>query len=1214
MFSDSHVQLPSLGGRVKIKKLQIDGFKSFVDQTTVHFDHDITCIVGPNGCGKSNIVDAIKWCMGEQSPSRLRGKHMEDVIFSGAEGRGPHGFAEVTLTFDNTDGLAPPEYADYEEIQVTRRLDRQGHSDYLINRTPVRLLDVTNLFLGTGVGKRAYSVIEQGRIGFIVTSKPEDRRTMIEEAAGISKFRLSKRAAERKMDQTRQNLLRVTDIIGEIERSLASLKRQALKAERYKRYKKEMRDLDLWVASHRYLDLRGQIGSVSASLSTASEDVQASRRALVAKEASVEAERVSLQQLGAEVERGQARAYELDNSVRQLEGLIRQQQDRQAALVERKELATRELGQLDAQREALQREASEVRLSLGELEARETEAGRLLAEVEQEHEARKNTAKEAEVALENARARLSEGQAHAAGASAVLKGYDTRRAEVRERIVKLEEEAQALATREVELSQQRGEVEARMVGLRSGKAQTAELQTEIETSLSSGKLALSRADVEVDALREKLVVTRSRLRSLSEIRERFEGVGAGAQAVMTGYADASGEPRRRVALVADRLECASEHTRALGAALGGALEYLLVEDTDAALQAADFLAREQTGRATFLPRAPSGPPRVVPLFPTGAGVVAPLLSLIAHSRTDEAWVRYLLYDVLVVDTLQTAARLHRDGFDGRLVTLDGQALLPDGAVIGGAEDESAGHLLRLKREIRELDETASLQASALERAVERQGNLRATIAERRAAIDSTRVQAHDAELELLGSERDLRVVEVERQRIRQRRDQITRALEVARAALAQIDLDEAETTRELRAAERQVNDAESAARVAESVLSERRRVVDEQAARATEVKVGATRSRERADRERSVLGQLERSLAEVNAREDRLREDVAITDRDHGQAAGRILLHHGRLSETAHDASSAREELSNKRARFDDAQVRLGEAEASLKELRATIEAKSAELNALTLRERELTLSLDHLAEQVVDKHRVELTHAVGDHHARPVPDAGVTARAEELQRLIDRMGEINLTAIEEYEENAERYEYLTGQRSDLEEALTKLDKAIRQMNKESRALFREAFAGINERFKRIYPMLFRGGKGELRLTDPHDMLETGVDIIAQPPGKRLGSLELMSGGEKALTAVALVFAVFQYKPSPFCLLDEVDAPLDEANIGRFAEAIQQMTDRSQFIIVTHSKRTMEFADVLYGVTMEQPGVSKLVSVELRGEKRPVAAAVEAAE
>jgi chromosome segregation protein len=1208
-----------LGGIVKIKKLQIVGFKSFVDRTTVHFDHDITCVVGPNGCGKSNIVDAIKWCMGEQSPSRLRGKQMEDVIFSGAEGRGPHGFSEVTLTFDNTDGLAPPEYSDYAEIQVTRRLDRQGNSDYSINRTPVRLLDITNLFLGTGVGKRAYSIIEQGRIGLIVTSKPEDRRSMIEEAAGISKFKLSKRTAERKMDQTRQNLLRVTDIIGELERSLASLKRQAQKAERYKRYKKEMRDLDLWVASHRFLELRGQISSATMLLSKASEEVQANRHALVAKEASVEADRVSLQQMGSEVERGQGRAYELDNLVRQLEGLIRQQQDRQAALVERKELATRELHQLEEQRAGLHQEVSTVRLSLSELESLEAEAGQLLATVEAELQTRKNTAEEAEAALQNARARLAEGHARVVGAEAVLDGYGARRDDIRGRLERLQEELQALATREVEFTQQSGELGARMVGLRSGKSATAERQTEIETSLSTGKEALRRADAEVDALREKFAVTSSRLRSLNEIHERFEGVGAGAQAVMTGYAHASGDSSDfgrsgLVGLVADRLECPAEHTRALGAALGGSLEYLLVQDTDAALRAADFLARGEKGRATFLPRSPSGPPRIVPPFPTGTGVVGPLLTLVRHSHADQDWVRYLLFDVLVVDTLETAARLHRQGFQGKLVTLDGQALLSDGAVVGGAKDESAAHLLRLKREIRELEEAAASESAELERATANQGRLRASIAERQAAIDSARTEAHDAELQILGAERDLRVVELELRRIEERRQEIAKLDAEGRAALSQVDVDEGNTKRQLTDAQRDVANAEEATEVAGSVLAERRRVVEEQAAKATEVKVGATQSRERADRERSLLGQLDRSISELDAREDRLREDVAIADRDQGQAAGRILLHGGRLSETAHEAALARQDLSNQRGRYDEARTQLGESEASLKRLRSTIDEQSTELNQLTLRERELTLSLEHLNEQVFEKHRVELAYVIGDHHARPVPDAEVTARAEELQRLIDRMGEINLTAIEEYEENAERYEYLTSQRRDLEDALTKLEKAIRQMNRESRALFREAFAAINERFKRIFPMLFRGGKAELRLTEPQDMLETGVEIIAQPPGKRLGSLELMSGGEKALTAVALIFAIFQYKPSPFCLLDEVDAPLDEANIGRFAETIQQMTDRSQFIIITHSKRTMEFADVLYGVTMEQPGVSKLVSVELRGEKRPISAAVEAAE
>ncbi|MGB5810700.1 MAG: chromosome segregation protein SMC [Polyangiales bacterium] len=1199
---------------MKIKKLEIAGFKSFVDNTVVHFDHDITCVVGPNGCGKSNIVDAIKWAMGEQSPSRLRGKHMEDVIFSGAEGRGPHGFAEVTLTFDNADGLAPPDYRDYAEIQVTRRLDRQGHSDYLINKTHVRLLDITNLFLGTGVGKRAYSIIEQGRIGFIVTSKPEDRRSMIEEAAGISKFKLSKRAAERKMDQTRQNLLRVTDIIGELERSLASLKRQAQKAERYKRYKKEMRDLDLWVASHRFLELRGQIQSVTSSLSKASEDVQASRHTLVAQEATVEAERVSLQQIGVEVERGQGRAYELDNSVRQLEGLIRQQQDRQTALAEREELALRELAQLEQRRETLQQEGSTVRVALGELETLEAEAEELLSEVEEELEKRRSAAQEAEVELESARGTLAEARARATRAEALLGGFGARRDEIRVRIAALQEEAEGLTTREVECGQQRGELGARMNVLRSGKVETSERQQEIEGSLASEKDALQRADADVERLREALAVTRSRLRSLNEIHERFEGVGAGAQAVMTGYASGGASQTGLVGLVADRVECAPEHTRALGAALGGSLESLLVHDTDAALRAAEYLARAGRGRATFIPRVPIGRARVVPMFPSGVGIVGPMTALVQHGRDDESWIRYLLYDVLVVDSLATASRLHRDGFEGKLVTLDGQALHADGSVAGGAEDQSASHLLRMKREIRELDEAAAREEAALTQATTEQGRVRSSIAERRAAIDAARVEAHDTELEILGAERDLRAVEMDLQRVAERRVALADAESEARSRLSQLDVDEADTKRALGEAAEVVAQAMDVIGAAESVLGERRRVVESQAARVTEVKVKATQSHERADRERSILGQLESSIAELDSREDRLRQDVNAAHRDRGQAAGRILLHRGRLAEAAHDAAAARDALATQRARFDAAQIQLGTSEVALKELRGTIDQQSTELNELTLRERELTLGLEHLEQQVEEKHRVQLSYVVGDYHARPVPSVEITSRAEELQGLIDRMGEINLTAIEEYEEKAERYEYLTAQRGDLEEALTKLDRAIRQMNKESRALFREAFAAINERFKRIYPQLFRGGKAELKLTEPKDMLETGVEIIAQPPGKRLGSLELMSGGEKALTAVALIFAIFQYKPSPFCLLDEVDAPLDEANIGRFAEAIQQMTDRSQFIVITHSKRTMEFADVLYGVTMEQPGISKLVSVELRGEKRPVPAAVEAAE
>ena len=381
---------------MKIRKLEITGFKSFVDRTIVNFDHDITAIVGPNGCGKSNIVDAIKWVMGEQSPSRLRGKAMDDVIFSGAEGRGPHGFAEVRLTFDNTDGLTAPEYRDYAEISVSRRLDRQGRSDYLINKTSVRLLDITNLFLGTGVGRRTYSIIEQGRIGFIVSSKPEDRRHMIEEAAGVTKFKVRKRAAERKMDQTRQNLLRVTDVVSELERNLASLKRQAQKAERYKRYRAEVRDLDLYVASHRFLELRSESASVSQSLGEAGENVRAARVEFDTHETGVEAQRVALQSVAQRVERSQGVAYELDNRVRHLEGLIQQHGDRGQGLIEREEIALRELSDVDTQRSSFLEESDALKQTLQDLEVAESDAKGAFELADTELDRRKEAANSAE--------------------------------------------------------------------------------------------------------------------------------------------------------------------------------------------------------------------------------------------------------------------------------------------------------------------------------------------------------------------------------------------------------------------------------------------------------------------------------------------------------------------------------------------------------------------------------------------------------------------------------------------------------------------------------------------------------------------------------------------------------------------------------------------------------------------------------------------------
>jgi chromosome segregation protein len=1148
------------------------------------------------------VVDAIKWVMGEQSAKNLRGRAMDDVIFNGSESRGPHGFAEVTITFGNDDGLAPPEYRDYSEITVSRRLDREGRSDYLINKTPVRLLDITNLFLGTGVGKRAYSIIEQGRIGFIVSSKPIDRRHLIEEAAGVTKFKARKKAAERKMDQTRQNLLRVSDIIQEIERSLTSLKRQAQKAERYTRYRSEQRDLELHVATHRWLELTGTHRVVASDLATESAGSEGQRLGLRVREAEIETERIELQAKESVVDRAQTRAYEIDNSLQLMESQIENTLDRLTALRDAEAQGEREIGEIDGQAAALRDERAMLAASLDDLEAREQDAAGELERETEELERRRGAAVEAERVVSACRARVGEADTQIARCETVLNQLERRRTEERERIAAVGSERDALLARVVELGHAAAELAARLDALRSGKAQTAAQREEIEAELQKLRDDIRESDTRVESQREELAQKRSRLRSLMEIQERFEGVGTGVRALMRLAHE--GRVQGVVGLFADRVDCPPNLTRALAAALGPKLQYVVVDSAQAGADALDALREQGTGRATVVPRSPRrivAPPREVPQAP---GVVGRLADLVDYEEADVALVRHMLGDVLVVETLADALDAHRSRiFDGVIVSRRGDLVSPDGAMTGGAGDDAGAHMLEVKREIRELHGAVERAVRELDAAQAVHGDLRAAIAARQAALDSARTEAHDADLAIVEADKDHRRTEEDAAAATKRADllatemaKLTRAVEENREeAAARVAIAEAQRERE---------EAVAALGAAEEVLEDRRGTVEAHAARVTEVRVLAAQAKERAEADRAAMARMLRSVEDLESRRVRLAGDLIQSAQHQGRLLGHLMV----LREKRHAhvglANAAHEELGAVRADYEAARGCVTAQEEALKELRTLLDTSTRRMGELALREKELAMARGHLVEQVAERHRVDLPRVLGDYHDRPLPDAIHHERVAELNRLIERMGEINLTAIEEYDEKSQRYEYLTGQRKDLDDALRQLDRAIRQMNKESRRLFAEAFEAVNERFKKVYPTMFGGGRAELRLTDPDDMLESGVEIIAQPPGKRLGSLELMSGGEKALTAVSLIFAIFQYKPSPFCLLDEVDAPLDEANIGRFSDAVRQMTDRSQFIIITHAKRTMEATDVLYGVTMEEPGVSKLVSVELRGEGR----------
>jgi chromosome segregation protein len=1175
---------------VKIKRLEIGGFKSFVDRTVIQFDNDVTGIVGPNGCGKSNIVDAIRWCMGEQSAKHLRGKAMSDVIFNGSESRPAHDFAEVTLVFDTADGDVPPQYASYPEIAVTRRLHRSGDSDYLINKTYVRLQDVTELFLGTGAGTKAYSIIEQGKVGLIVSAKPEERRGLIEEAAGITKFRAKRKQAEKKMELTQQNLARVGDIVAEVERNLASLKRQAAKAERYLAYRKELEDLQLHEASHRWLEIAIGLQATNVGLASSRGAYDAARSDLAAAEARTEALRLDATQAESVLEAAQAAHWSAENKLRAEEAQMMRARDRLLALEERARMAEVERREVDQRLERVESEDADLRDQTEMLEDEEAvEIDRLALEEDALEGFRADLAK-AEAHAKDVRDARSTAEAAHAGARAKLEAVERRRTDllVRTEKVRLERESLEYALREA--GDSLTEARAKLADAQAQKDAAAQTLAGLQERIQGAKLSLADAERDADTTKHELTKKRSRLQALVEVEARFEGVGAGARALLQTKAPALH------GLVADRLAVDPDHTVALAALLGPRVETVLVSSEEAGLELLHELAGKKNGRATILAKA-SERVSTPPPAPAGARL---FLDLVRYEAEDADLARAFVGHALFVEDEATARALRASGESRTIVTRGGFVFDADGTIRGGRGEELAAGLLDARRERKELEHVVPELEERARRADDQKVHAKASLAEATASLDAARGSVHEAEIELLTASKDAKQAESLGLHARTRLEALASDEDELRERLADVEderadlrasVDRDEDARNAR--DRDVRDAEQKVdECRERVAARQSSVVDRK------VRLASVQQRKRGvgdaiaslQRQRNDLREQQVRL-DLEAREAEKTGEELRALRDGGEERSRDLV----------DALRAREaELASAKDAYELKKGELGAIDGDLKGLRQREAAERDSVTRMEMQLRELTLAREHLVESVRERFRgLELRTIVGDYHLRQAPTAESKARLHELTQLLDRMGSVNLDAVREAKEADERLQFYSKQKADLDEALADLQRAIQQMNRESRRLFKETFEAVNTKFQELFPKLFRGGQASLRLTNPEDLLETGIEILAQPPGKKLSSIELMSGGEKALTAVSLIFAMFQVKPSPFCILDEVDAPLDEANVARYNEAIRTMTDRSQFILITHIKKTMQMVDVLYGVTMPEPGVSKMVSVQV---------------
>jgi chromosome segregation protein len=1253
---------------MKIKRLEIHGFKSFVDRTSLTFPDPITAVVGPNGCGKSNIVDAVRWAMGEQSAKHLRGRAMEDVIFAGSESRGPAGFAEVSLTFDARamPGSANPGGVPWgsigpEEVVVTRRLHRDGTSEYLLGGVPCRLRDIVDFFLGTGVGTKAYSIIEQGRIGFIVSSRPEDRRGLIDEAAGITKYKAKKKLAERRMDGTKQHLLRVSDILGELDSRLRSLRIQAQKAERYKRYKAELRDLELWSASQRYLGLLAEEKSLTAAGSTIADDHATAETSLYAEETAVEAERLGLNEELAELGASKEELFALSNKADLGAQRAEHYGDEARLLGERAAAAAIEIEELIRRSES---HSAEIELLAGRVENFDLEADdrrRAYQAADQAHDELRRMLSGTRRRLDEAQGVASSALARVARLESEIEAGAAKRDDLDRRIGSLTDQDAALAAQQGASSGEQASAEERIASLQARRDDLGSRRAEAQERTAELKEDLARGELELDTLREEAHRRRSRLQSLGEIQTRYESFQRGVGAIMKQYraqnghaaggpdgdtwrADEAGpDGEDRVGktrpfsgenairgLVADIVQPPPELEAAVEAVLGDRLGNIIVESHEVGVDAIEFLKKRSEGRSSFIPLTLRSPAPIAggqragtvvydasgagvetsttatPVWGEMPGVKGSMLELIGYDRQYDRVAAYLLGDVLVCDDLEKALALWRQTrTEKTIVTLDGEVIDPSGVVTGGSRESAVAGILSQRREIRELEEVVARIDADLESARARQVSLKQALAEATLMLEEIGTAIRQDEMALVSEQKDLDRARRDGQQIASRRSQLGNEERELRAALARTEERLAEARATLDRDRHAAIDAETLGAELRAETLELGERLDAMVAELSELKVAASQAEDRRTATRETLQRLQREREEQITRRARLETTAA----DEGARAEELQIESDRLREEASlgraEAEARARDQAEREGIANERNALLSRREADMRAARERVTRLAHELGSLQLRCREANLKRTALEEQITDRYReVRLAEVVYDYHLRHPAGQEEEARTTELRGLIERMGEINLTAIEESAELQKRYDYLTAQKADLESAIGQLEEAIEKINKASKRRFREVFDAVNLKFQEVFPRCFGGGKGRLALTDESDLLETGVEIVANPPGKKVAqNLELMSGGEKAMTAVSLLFAIFLVKPSPFCLLDEVDAPLDEANVIRLNQMLREMTDRAQFIMITHNRRSMENADRLCGITMEEPGVSKLVAVNLRTRK-----------
>ena len=1177
-----------------LKSIEVHGFKSFANKLKFQFHNGITGIVGPNGSGKSNVGDAVRWVLGEQSAKQLRGSNMQDVIFSGTENRKPLGFASVAITLDNSDHALP---TDYEEVTVTRRLYRSGESEYLLNGTSCRLKDINELFYDTGIGKEGYSIIGQGQIEKILNGKPEERRELFDEAAGIVKFKRRKLTAQKKLEDENNNLTRVNDILSEISRQIGPLERQSEKARIYLQKKEELKTLDInmfLLESGRVEKQLQEVAEKTAisdhDIAEAKEDLENARKEYEAAEKQIE----ELDELIAvrrnEISQGKIIKQQLESQIDLLREQIRSSEANEGHYQSR--LSSID-GEIADKKSAKEKEAADLQKEkerFDEMQAKECEMEKILVQLTRE-------AAELEQCIAQGQADVIDLLNSRAATKTKLQRYDTmteqieiRRAELTGRLLTAKSEEDVLLQNRRQMKQEYDAVVERI-------RQMTEKNSSIEAQLQEIQQLLAQKSRELEEARNAYHREASRLESLRNITERYDGYGMSIRKVMEQKKSAPGLH----GIVADLIKTEKKYETAVETALGGSIQNIVTDNEATAKRMIDFLKKNRFGRATFLPltaiRKRGGLAREQALYEPGAIGVAS--TLVEADAAYENLVEYLLGQTLVVDQIDHAidiARKYKQSI--RIVTLDGELLSPGGSMSGGAF-KNAGNLLGRRRETEELEKTVKKQKKRMEEIQQEIGNLRDTrtayreeLAAQTGLLQKEYLQQNTAKLKLEEIQsQETKSVSINEQLRGE-------ALELD-AQLREIRMEQELIQKELEDFDAKQQKLEQDTMQNQAARDEKKTQLDQQSEQTMRIRTNVAALREKTEFAAENVSRLERELTALTEEKQQLLETrrsfgTEISEKQSQIETIQESIAHAVQAET--DVTAETEQLQQKRQQISQTHKDFFHRREELSQHMSALDKERFRLDSQ--RER-LTDYQERQISYMWEEYGLTASEAQNYRSEEHENAAQLKKQISDLKNAIKALGPVNVNAIEEYKETKERYEFLSTQHTDLVKAGEALKNIISELDAGMRKQFTEQFAKIQTEFAKAFKELFGGGHGSLELVEDEDILEAGIRIIAQPPGKKLVNMMQMSGGEKALTAIALLFAIQNLKPSPFCLLDEIEAALDENNVSRYAGYLKKLTKSTQFIIITHRRGTMAAADRLYGITMQEKGVSTQVSVNM---------------